>query len=54
MIFVPQATVRVDQSVNAAGKTVHTVAFCSRLPHLGPGEVAQGGLRKLPLKITFG
>ena len=44
----------MDQSVIAAGKTVHTVALCRRLSHLSPGAVGQGGLRKLPVKITFG
>jgi hypothetical protein len=52
MIFVVRLKVRVDQSVIAAGKTVHTVALFG-LPHLRPGAVGQGGLRKLPAKITF-
>jgi hypothetical protein len=43
-----------DQSVIAAGKTVHTAALRRRLLHLRPGAEGQGGLRKLPVKITFG
>jgi hypothetical protein len=54
MIFVLRATVRVDQSVIAAGKTVNTVALCRTLSHLRPGAVVQDALRKLPVKITFG
>jgi hypothetical protein len=54
VIFVVRATVRVDQSVTAAGKTVHRVALCRRLPHLRPGAVGQGGLRELPLRMIFG